>query len=194
MMPAAPSSIALRADCVAVELEIGVDRGRALPEARGDQLDFIGMGDELCHNFFALPEAVLPCLASCLSTSARYIVEYLVHPLRGKVFVEVVIDLHRRRPTAGADALDLFERKEPIGRGLLVADAQAALAVVEQLIAPAQHAADVGADLDMIFAVRLGMEQRVVTDDAAHLELGDADAGRDFGDDGGRKQPTSSCA
>ena len=54
---------------------------------------------------------------------------------------------------------------------------------VEDVVAAAQHAADVGADLDVVFADGLEMQHGVVTGDIAHVELGDADAPGHFGND-----------
>ncbi len=47
---------ALLRGLVAAELEVAIDLGRALTEAAGDDLDFIGMGDEPRH-LFASPSA-----------------------------------------------------------------------------------------------------------------------------------------
>ena len=121
---------------VAVELDVFVDVGRALAKAEGDDIDFIGMGDELGHYFSALPRALLAIF-----------VQYRPCDSGRQVLVEVVIDLDRRRPAAGSDALDLFEREHAVGRGLPCGRCRALLAVVEKLVAAAQHAADVGADL-----------------------------------------------
>ena len=43
-------------------------------------------------------------------------------------------------------------RKQAVGCRLLVADAELLLAVLENVLAAAQHAADVGADLDVVLA------------------------------------------
>ena len=90
--------------------------------------------------------------------------------------MEVVVDLDGRRPAAGADALDLFEREEAVGRDALVADAELVLEALEDLVAAAQHAADVGADLHVVLAGRLEAQHGVVGGHVAHVELGDADA------------------
>ena len=97
--------------------------------------------------------------------------------------MEVVIDLRSRGPGAGTDALDFFYGKEAVGSDAFVGDAELLLAVVENFVAAAEHAADVGADLNVIFAGRLDAQQRVVADHVAHVELGDADPVGDFGDD-----------
>ncbi len=57
-------------------------------------------------------------------------------------------------------------------------------AVVEDLVAAAQHAGDVGADLHVVLACRLGAEHGVVRKHVAYVQLEDADALRDLGDDG----------
>src|ERR1700733_3000090 len=54
----------------------------------------------------------------------------------------------------------------------------------QQLVATAQHATDVGTYLYMILARRFGAHQRVVSDDVAHIQLGNPDAGSHFADHG----------
>src|ERR1700748_111403 len=96
--------------------------------------------------------------------------------------MEVVVHLRCGRPAASADALYFFERKNLVRRGFFVADAQPFFTVGQKLVAAAQHATDVGAYLYMVLAVRLGMHQRVVTDDITHVEFCDPDAGSHFAD------------
>src|ERR1700733_1832524 len=108
--------------------------------------------------------------------------KYGVHLLVGQVVVEVVVHLNGRRPAAGSDALDFFQREDAVRRGLFVTDAEPVLAMREHLIAAAQHAGDVSADLHVEFAMRFGMQQGVVADDVAYIEFGDLDAPRDLGD------------
>src|SRR5258705_95208 len=79
---------------------------------------------------------------------------------RREVFVEVVVDLDGRGPAARADAFDLFERERAVSSDFFVPDAKRVFAVVEDLIAAAQHAGDVGADLHVIFPGRFGAEHR----------------------------------
>ena len=86
--------------------------------------------------------------------------------------MKIVINLHGWRPTTRADAFNFFQRKRSVSRRLLVADAQLALAMVQNLFAAAQHAADVGANLNMVFAHGLGMQQGVIADHVADFELG----------------------
>ena len=93
-----------------------------------------------------------------------------------EVVVEVVVDLHGGRPAAGADALDFFEREQAVGRDVFVADAELVLAVVEDLVAAAQHAGDVGADLHVVLAGGLGAQHGVVAEDVAHVEVEEAEA------------------
>ena len=62
-------------------------------------------------------------------------------------------------------------------------DAEFLLAMLQNLVATAQHAADVGANLHMKFPRRPGPQQRVITDHIADLKLGDADALGNFCDD-----------
>ncbi len=62
----------------------------------------------------------------------------------------------------------------------LVADAEFFLEALVDVVRAAQHATDVGADLDVVFAGRLEAEHGVVGGDVAHFELGDADASGDL--------------
>ena len=87
-------------------------------------------------------------------------------------------------PAAGADALDLFKREEAVRGDALVADAELGLAVVEDLVAAAQHAGDVGADLDVVLAGRDGAQHGVVGEDVADVELEEVEAGGDLVDRG----------
>ncbi len=64
----------------------------------------------------------------------------------------------------------------PSARDALVADAQLLLEALVDLVAAAQHATDVGADLHVVFARRLEAQHGVVAGHVAHFELGDADA------------------
>ncbi len=86
--------------------------------------------------------------------------------------MKVVIHLRRRGPAAGANALNFFQRKQTVRRSFLVSDAQLLLAMLEQFLAPAQHAGDVGANLHVVLAARLGGQHGVVADHVAHFELG----------------------
>ncbi len=89
---------------VAVELDVLVDVGCALAEAAREHSYFIGMGDEGGHYFTSFP------------WPSRYISKIASTLLGGEVVVEVVVDLHGGSPAAGADALDLFERKDAVRR------------------------------------------------------------------------------
>ncbi len=71
-----------------------------------------------------------------------------------------------------------------VGRDLLVADAELGLAVVEDLVAAAQHAGDVGADLDVVLAGGLGAQHGVVAEDGADVEVEEVEALGDLLDDG----------
>ena len=51
-----------------------------------------------------------------------------------KFFVEIVVDLHRRRARASADAFHFFEGENPVVRRFLVPDLQALLSAVEQVV------------------------------------------------------------
>ena len=100
-----------------------------------------------------------------------------------ELVVEVVVDLDGGRPAAGADALHFFERKEAVGGDAIGTDAELFAEALVDVVGSAQHATDVGADLDVEFAGRLEAEHGVVGGDVAHFELGDADAAGDLGDD-----------
>ena len=89
---------------------------------------------------------------------------------RGDIFEEIVVHLQRRRAGASADALDLFEGEDAIGGGFFVADFQTLFSGVEQFAAAAEHARDIGADLHMMFAHGLAMQQGVVRQRLFHLD------------------------
>src|SRR3954468_12995890 len=108
--------------------------------------------------------------------------EHGVHLLVCQVVVEVIVHLHGGSPAACADALDFFEGKDTVWCCLAIANAEAIFAVLKHLVAAAQHAGDVGADLHVELAVRSGMQQGVVADDVAHVEFGNLDAAGDLGD------------
>src|SRR3954469_19168212 len=73
------------------------------------------------------------CLPALLLFVLAVLFDHRVHFFGREVLVEVVVDLHRRRPAAGADALDFFQREQAIRRRLLVANAQGLLAVLEDV-------------------------------------------------------------
>ena len=52
-----------------------------------------------------------------------------------------------------------------------MADAECLLAMVVKLVGSAQHAADIGADLDVIFACRPGAQHGVITDHIADFQF-----------------------
>src|SRR5271170_4272705 len=84
--------------------------------------------------------------------------------------MKVVIHLDRGRPTAGSHALYFFERKLPVGRRFLVPDAQRFRSVFVKLSAAHQQTTDVGANLDVSPALRLGVQHGVVADYFIYLE------------------------
>ncbi len=100
-----------------------------------------------------------------------------------QLVVKVVVDLNGRRPATGADALDFFEREEAVGGDTLGTDAELLLETFVDLVGAAQHATDIGADLDVVFAGGLEAEHGVVGGDVAYFKLGNADALGDLGDD-----------
>ena len=143
-----------------------------LAEAALEDDGFVGVRDHGWHLFHVL------------SLTGAVLGEDLVHLGGGQVVVELVVDLDGGRPAAGADALDFLKREETVTGDLFVADAEGGLAVVEDLVAAAQHAGDVGADLHVVFAGGLGAEHGVVGEHVADIELEDVDAGGNLVDDG----------
>ena len=85
--------------------------------------------------------------------------------------MKVIINLYRRRPATRSDAFNFFQRKCSVCGGLLVADSQLAFAMVQNLFSAAKHAADIGADLDVIFTHGLGVQQRVIADHVADFQF-----------------------
>ncbi len=89
-----------------------------------------------------------------------------------EIFVEVVVDLHGRRAGASADAFDFFERENAVAGGFFVADFQALLGLVEQLIAATQHA--------RVLAHRLAAEHGVIGQRLFHCHRSQVQPPRDF--------------
>src|SRR5881227_1421793 len=86
-------------------------------------------------------------------------------------------------PTACADTFDFFEREQPVGGRALVSDAKLLFAMFKKLFATAQHAGNIGADLDVEFAARLGRQHGVIADYVADLEFGQVQAAGNLCDD-----------
>ncbi len=165
---------------IAAQFEIAVDVRRAFAEAAGDDLDFIGMGDEPRHRWSCLSSSLclrLPAIAA----------EDAGHEIGLELVVEVVVHLDGRRPAAGADAFDFFEGEKPVGRDALGTDAELFLEALVDIVGAAQHATDIGADLNIEFSRGLEAQHRIIGGDVAHFEFRDADALGDFGDDRVRK-------
>src|ERR1700694_545299 len=79
-----------------------------------------------------------------------------------QVVVVLVVESHHRGVLACAEALDLLVAEEPIGRDLArLLHPDRLLHVVDDLVRPAQHAAEVRAHIEAMLADRLEMEQRV---------------------------------
>src|SRR5580698_5755414 len=111
-------------------------------------------------------------------------IQDLVDLVVGEVVVEVVVYLNGRSPAADADAFDFFKREEAVGGDTFVADAELILQVFEEIVAAAQHAADVGADLYVVLAGGLEAQHGIVAGHVADVERRDADARGDFFDQG----------
>ena len=86
--------------------------------------------------------------------------------------------------------------KRPSGVTCLCPMPRVCLAVVEDLVAAAQHAGDVGADLHVVLAGGLDAQHGVVTEDVADVEVEKIEARRQFRWTGGFGDValTSSCA
>lgn len=85
--------------------------------------------------------------------------------------MKVIIYLHCGRPTACADTFNLFEREHAVRSGLLVADAQRLPAMLKQLVSAPKHAADIGADLNVVLPRRLRAQHGVVADYVPYFEF-----------------------
>src|SRR5438045_9450453 len=103
-----------------------------------------------------------PSIANCklpITNSDRsflaVLVQNLIHLVDGQVLVKVVVDLNRRSPAAGADALDFFKSEHSVGRGPFILDSQLFLAVLQQFLAADEHAGNIGADLNVVLSARL---------------------------------------
>src|SRR6266571_7262905 len=79
----------------------------------------------------------------------------LIDLLRRQVVVVPVVEPHHRRVLACTQALDLLEAEQPVRRHLVrPLDADLLLHVVDDLVRAADHAAQVGADVDTVLADR----------------------------------------
>jgi hypothetical protein len=105
------------------------------------------------------------------------------HEIGLKLVVEFVVDLNSWSPAAGADTLDLFEREEAVRSNAIGSDAELFSEALVDFVGSAEHAADVGADLNVVFAGGLEAKHGVVGGDVAHFKLSNADAAGDLGDD-----------
>src|SRR5271166_5238690 len=83
-----------------------------------------------------------------------YSVDQLIDLRRRQVLDELVVQHHCRSPRAGADALDLLQMEQPVLCRFLMIDAQLFLAMLKNLVAAAQQAAHVGADLEVVLTNR----------------------------------------
>ena len=90
---------------------------------------------------------------------------------RSEIFVEVVIDLDGGRAGAGADAFDFFEGKDAVWEWFPCCRcAGAFLSMFVKFVAAAQHAGDVGADLDVIAPSGLAAQHGVVGERFSDLD------------------------
>src|SRR5258708_16720517 len=110
--------------------------------------------------------------ATLLSYFLPALLEHFVDLFRRQVLVKIVIHLCRWSPTASSDALHLFQRKQTIRRRSFVTHPQLLSAMLQNLFAAPNQAADVGANLHVELAARLGRQHRVVTDHVAHFQFG----------------------
>src|ERR1700738_1702329 len=106
-----------------------------------------------------------------LSTIA---VENARNAIRCQLVMEVVVHLDGRRPAAGANAFHLFERENAVRSHALMPHAQLLLESLVEVVGAAQHATDIGADLDVVLARRLEAQHGVVAGHVAYFEFGQA--------------------
>ena len=76
-------------------------------------------------------------------------------------------DADHGRRAAGAETFHVVERKLAVVGLFAVVDAELLFQMVHALVGPAQHAGHVGADLDVIVALRLLVEHIIEAHDAA---------------------------
>src|SRR5437870_3855772 len=120
-------------------------------------------------------------LGDCLGTNDHF--KPVLNPAPPRpLLVHVRVHLHSRRPTACADTFYFFEREQPVGGRALVSDAKLLFAMFKKLFATAQHAGNIGADLDVEFAARLGRQHGVIADYVADLEFSQFEPASNFGD------------
>src|SRR5215467_15781274 len=80
-----------------------------------------------------------------------------VHLLGSQVLVKVVIHLRRGSPAARSNAFHFFQAEHTVGCGLFMSDAQFFGALMKDLLAAANHATYIRADLHVVLATRLGV-------------------------------------
>ena len=86
---------------------------------------------------------------------------------RCQVVVVAAVQAHHRCELARAEALDLLVAEEPFRRNRVRArDGDRLFQVLDDLVRPAQGAAEVGADVEMVLAGRCQVKERVEGRDA----------------------------
>src|SRR5437588_7123573 len=111
---------------------------------------------------FHLPTAWGGRRRSLSSRRRTSLVDQCVDLLQGQVVVVPMVEPQHRRELARTEALDLLQAEQAVGRNLLCgAHVDLLLEVVDDLVGAAQHAAEVGADVEPVLADRLEMEERV---------------------------------
>lgn len=101
------------------------------------------------------------------------VVHELLGGLRGLVVEELPVDHHHGGEVAGRVALDVFEGDLAVLGGLVVADAEVLLELVEDRVAAHHRAQRVGADPDLVVARGLAPVHRVEGGDRGHLGGGE---------------------
>src|ERR1700733_11359377 len=141
-----------------------------MPKRREMILTSSGWETRLGIFFLVLKQVLGPIL-----DSLRICAQDAGHEIGLELVVEFVVDLNGRGPAARADALNLFEREEAVGGNAIRADAELFTETLVDFVGSAEHATNVGADLDVVFAGWLEAKHGVVRGDVAYFKLGDFD-------------------
>src|SRR5579885_830411 len=130
----------------------------------------LGRSNRLVKRRTSCSECGETAMLSKLASSRFQFLQQLIESLRTDFVMEVVIHLHGRSPGAGADALDFFQGEQTVGSCFPVSNPQLFASMLKQFFAAAQHARDVGANLQMKSPSRFLPQHGIIRDSLFHLQ------------------------
>ena len=101
---------------------------------------------------------------------------------RREVFVEIVVDLHRRRAGTSANTFNFFKGKDAVLGGFFVPDFEPLFGLLKNFVPATKHARDVGADLHVMFAHGLATQHRIVRESFLDLDGAKVEPASNFRD------------